>query len=763
MTRTTTPADINGFERGLITDQNPLENTPNSSSDELNMNLNRDKSRSRRLGFDLETNSTNIETDVVLQSIGNVGRSMFNWGNAGGDVDKELMVVQVAQHLAIYDLDNTPITSTIIYEETFTSDYLTSFKYAVVDGTLVVATGLDEISIYTYEDGVITKDTKRLLIRDLFGVESLGNGVSLTDSQNFQLRPSDLTDEHLYNLRNSTFTKGYFKANKEVLTDPITSFVSETSPTVYPSNSDNVTQFLFADANDSDNRNIERFFPKDMINLTAESSTTPNGFFIIDAFDRGASREAQEMLLRSNNPSLTHAVTSLPQDKTPGGINIVAEYAGRIWYSGFSSEVIGGDIHSPRMSSYVLFSQTVKSLTDISNCFQKADPTSVIDSALVDTDGGFIKLDGAYDIQFMVSLDSSLVVFAKNGVWSISGADSNVFKPTDFSVNKISSHGVDASKSVVVVDETAFYWGEESIYLLQPDQVSGRYTSKDITTTILKTYFLDIPIEDRKTSSGYFDKYTRKIHWVYTGDLQTGTDSNELIYNVDFGSFTPNKVNIIGNCVPRLIDIVKSQPFSLGTQQVNVTSQGINVLSNGVQVTSPSTTRFSSTTELVYLVVTQISPTLQYSIGRYSDDTFYDFSSLGGIDTPAFLISNYLTGGIGRYNKQTPYLTLFFKQTETEIDFNFNLVGGSSCLLSARWDWTNSSNSNKWGKPRQAYRIRRPFLSGVGPIDNGNQMLRTRNKVRGWGNSLSFNLTSEEGKNLHIFGWGFDLDREETE
>ena len=54
-------------------------------------------------------------------------------------------------------------------------------------------------------------------------------------------------------------------------------------------------------------------------------------------------------------------------------------------------------------------------------------------------------------------------------------------------------------------------------------------------------------------------------------------------------------------------------------------------------------------------------------------------------------------------------------------------------------------------------------MAAVGNFDDGNAVLRTRNRIRGWGSSVAFKLESEAGKNLHIYGYGFDVEREGVE
>jgi hypothetical protein len=765
MPRQTAQVEVNGFEGGLVTDQNPLELKPNTTSSEKNMDLNKDKSRSRRLGFDMEDNYFFVDSGVAYQSGIILGKSVYTWENAGGDVDKKLFIVQLGTNLRIFDLDNDPVSQQVIYNEDFVANYSQVFSYAVVDGVLVIVDGQANINYYVYDTAgaFVSKGTDRLKVRDLFGIEATVGGLSMSDAENFQYRPTSITDYSLYNYRNSTWHTPYRKGDATATSDTVRGF-ELSSGGKFPSFTDNMQGYIYANASNAVSRTAERYWPDDHAKAAAESSSAPTGFFVIDALARGQARldAVQEHAVR--NPTLTYTINSLPTDETPGGASVVAEYSGRVFYAGFSGDVFGGDAHSPRMSSFVLFSQTVKDFTEITQCYQKADPTSIVDPDLVATDGGFIRIDGAYDIKKMINIADKLLVFAKNGVWAISGPDLGGFRADDYLVTKISDHGTDSPGSVVLVDETAFYWGEESIYYLAPEKVSGAYQAKDITTTVIKSHYLAIPIHERKTASGYFDKYTRKIHWVYIDDVSVDTVSKELVFNVDFSAYTENTINAYTGSIPRILDLGPTQPYAGAVAIQDVTAAGVYVVAATVAVEATVLERTSQTSkELLYLVLTQVTGTMRYSFGAFDDPTLYDFDSLGGVDTPAWLTMNSVTGGAGRFKKSIPYLTTYFKQTETAVDGNFELVNPSSAMLTVRWDWTDHANANKWSNPRQAYRIRRPYFQTPTTFDDGNTILRTKNRIRGYGSSIAFKLESEAGKNLHIYGWGFDLDKETIE
>ena len=65
MPRRKAPLQVNQFSKGLYTELNPLETNLETTSDELNMDLNRDGSRSKRLGFDFEQD--HITTTIVFE------------------------------------------------------------------------------------------------------------------------------------------------------------------------------------------------------------------------------------------------------------------------------------------------------------------------------------------------------------------------------------------------------------------------------------------------------------------------------------------------------------------------------------------------------------------------------------------------------------------------------------------------------------------------------------------------------------------------
>lgn len=738
------PVQINQFVGGINTESNPLSFPEGASIDELNMDFNRDGSRTRRNGFDAEANHNVVSTPILTQAGLTLAHSQSRWENPGGYNNAEFLVVQVGNCINIHDLNSSPVSTAPVFTKTFPVEtYETVFGYAIVDGTLVVATGENVIYVLNYNGVSITSEERPLLIRDLFGVEASASGVELTSPTNIQIRPSILGNSHLYNLRNQTFALPRVSNadDNTDLRDILTEFKNE-SAGLYPSNADNVIKFIYPNANRSSDREVERYHGKQMNKTPPSNTKAPIGYFIIDALERGRSRLEEEAKLRAANSALDFSVDALNTDRTPGGASVLAQYSGRVWYAGFSAEVINGDSKSPRLSSYVLFSQVVQDPSDINLCYQAADPTSVDDPALVDTDGGFLKIDGAYNIQALIPVDTSLFVLAENGVWRVVGLDENTFIATSYSISKITEEGCVSPKSAVVSGKSLSYWGDSGIFGIAKNDV-GDWAATNLTQASIQQYYDGISSLDKTTSTGYYDSENLTVRWVW-GDVSTEkSEANELILSLKHSAFTKNSITLPAQ-IHGLASVSGGQVPS-GSLSVAVTSDGEEVTSGGEVVTISSPNIQRGVTTAFYTVLVSLSPTPSYTLGRYNRlDTTYDWSRFGApTDSPAYIIGGSITGGEARLKKDVPYLSVHFKEPEDNRP-------ESQCILTAQWDWTTNYELGKWTSPRQIYRPQRA----------GNQggVLPTRNKIRGFGRSVAFKLESVEGYGMHIYGWEYNIE-----
>lgn len=745
MARTQTTAEFNTFVKGLFTEASPLNFPEGASLDEDNMVLNSDGSRQRRRGLDFEDNYTELSTTVSTPPIGTVAYSNFMWENVGGIAEKSLSVVQIGNELRLFDLDMATVSGGEIFTKIFEGLLDTqTFSYATVDGLLVVATGAKEVTVLEYKSGSITETSQILYIRDLFGLEDVADGINLKELSNIEIRPTELPNAHLYNLRNQTFALPRVFANTETLNDPINSFFSINS--TYPSNADTVIPYLHSDPNDADNRTIDRFFPDELVKNPPGTSRAPIGYFIIDAMERGVSRASEEVKLRERY-SLSYDLGPIPIDTTPGGPSVVSEFAGRIWYGGFSAEVNEGDGKSPRMSSYLLFSRLIEDSSDINKCYQSGDPTTNITPDIIDTDGGFIRVDGAFGIQKMVSAGNSLVVVAANGVWRIYGGNDSGFSSTSYVVSKISENGSRGKGSILVVENTVIFWGEDGIYHVKSNEF-GDWVAENITKQTIQSLYDGISLDQKGSAQGGYDKFERKVRWVYNNNAHGTEDSRELVFDVNLGAFYTNTIKPIGETnFPKVVSPIEVQPYKLDTEYSSSLPN-----SSG----SPSITR-----QLMYIIVTATSPTMKFSFGAYNNEKYKDYYSFNdeGTDAEAYLVTGYLTAGDTQRNKQVPYLTCHFRRTETGFEVgetgDFVPLNQSSCIVQARWDWADSERSNRWTDPFQVYRYKRHYVPTdvTDTYDYGQNVITSKSKVRGKGKAFSLKFSTEPEKDMHLYGW----------
>ncbi|MNJ09628.1 hypothetical protein D3C77_37740 [compost metagenome] len=758
MSRQTSVVEISNFVAGLITEASPLTFPNNASLDEQNFVLRRDGSRRRRLGIDYEEGHSIISTNIAPGPGQEVAFETYQWPNAGGDAAKTLVVVQVGNEIRVFDTSNGSVSSHLIFTYTVTgSDTFTRYSFATVDGELIIASGTPNILLFKYDNGQITASTGRLLIRDLFGVEDIISGENLRVGNGVTTRPSTLAPQHLYNLRNQTWAEPRKVLSNEDVQDLITNF-NFRAPGKYPSNADVTTFSIYPDSNDGDDRLTDRFNAFDVINNPIGTTSAPKGYFIIDALSRGSSRLQEEVKLRGRYPQLQHQVSSLPPDLTPGGPTVVAEYAGRIFYAGFSGEVSGGDANSPKMSSYILFSQLVEDPTDIFSCYQVGDPTSKEEPDLLDTDGGFIRIEGAYGITRMIAVNNALVVVATNGVWLIQGGSDYGFKATNYLTTKVTSYGCNSPSSVVQVDTSVIYWGEDGIYVIAQNQY-GDYIAENLTQKTIQSFYEDIPSLDRVYCAGTYDNYERKVYWTYGNRLQSSGSSKQLVFDTTLGAFYPFVFE--GDSLPKITAGVKVPPYRLEIVPEAVTVLEEEVTAGGNLVTVSSEIMQSALNETIYLTIVSIAPTIRFTFSSYNNTEFKDWVTSDGIgvDAKAYLLTGWMSGGDHQRYKQVPYITFHFIKTENgfeaEDSGDWSLRNQSSCLVSAQWEWSNHINSGRWGKQFQAYRLRRHYFPAdlSDGFDNGFYTVITKNKLRGKGRVVSLLIETEPEKDCFLLGW----------
>lgn len=779
-----TPIEITSFSKGLVTEVNPLSFPPDASLDEQNFILNRDGTRDRRLGMDYETNYVLRNSNVAYSELPNLDIGLYRWENIASVPEQTAVVIWIGNRLYFNDLTNESISSETFSGLLTLENFPPTAKLSMtsIDGRLIVACGQEEVAVVSYVNNTMEVKYLRLLVRDTFGVEDLYSNsdtnfqeIDLRDSNNVQFRPKFKTDTHVYNLRNQTWgspkrshieyaqsydpienfhTAAYYENDSYEDIKPVDGVQKYTlgDKGVLPSNSD-ITHYGMAPDSDDDPP-TDNFYARTLFDVPLGNTEAPRGFFIIDALRRGTSRlEAYEAMMNrnpknyttNNKYGLSVDINSLPLDLTPNGAATVEEYAGRVWYAGFSGDVVDGDAYSPKLSSYVLFSKLVESATDINKCYQSGDPTSEETPDIVGTDGGFVRISGAYNIRKLVNLGSGLAVLAQNGIWVVLGETEDAgFTASGFQVIKVSDYSLLSPRSAVEVDNGLVYWSEDGIYSLSKNEV-GAFKASNITQNTIQKYYDSIDISDKEKATGSFDPYERKIRWLFG-------ENKELIFDVNMGAFTKNTIE---PSLAKLVAPVETPSFSVGTITEDVYSAGEFVEAGGELVQVTTSIRNSGFRSTKYLTIVDNGGIIYYTFSLYNNQKFKDWESVDGtgVDAEAFLLTGYMNGGDNQRSKQVPYLTIHMFQTETVLGEDFELQNQSSCKVTSQWDWTNNVNSNRWGREFEAYRLKRVYFTEAGDFDNGHYLVTTKNKLRGSGKALSLRFKTEPERDCKLIGW----------
>ncbi len=780
MARQNQTSEHNTFVGGLVTEASPLVFPENAAVDINNFVLSKTGQISRRLGMNFEDNHTSQYSKYVENVGSEPAISAYTWENAGGDAEARIIVVQIGYSINFYLANGFPLSGNLVHTHTLDSEYQGVYAdFATVDGLLVAATGSPELLVFEYDGESVTQSEYRLKIRDVFGVAHIQNDINYRDSSNLSKRVKGNINpitEHNYNLRNSGWASLRYPRKDEFLVDPLVLFYEETGGEELdelfngqghlPSYSDSLLLGLLPNTEDGDNKTIDRFMPDVLLSTTTGNFPVPMGYFVIDLLDRGQDRynQLQDLMATSTKYQGELVAGDIPTDRTDKGASTVSEFAGRVFYSGFNGDVIGGDEYSPRLSSYVLFSKLIDSKPDLSICHQVGDPTSRDNSELLDTDGGFLRIDGAYNIKRLVNIGSALIVVAENGVWAILGGSDYGFSATESKVVKVSDKGCSAPRSVVVIDNSLMYWGYDGIHHIQYNEY-GDLGSNNITNNTIQTFYDDISSLNKVFCQGYYDSYEHKVRWIYGNRVTGEDDSIELVLDVALGAFYKHTIPGSSTGRPNVICPFEVPPYRAGEAVEGVVVDLDDVVSDEDSVVVTVSEPVSSTKETYYIAVTgfvlsfednRTNSNVEYTFCAYNDDSFLDW---GDIDAEAYLITGWNGYGDYQRNKQVPYVTFHFMRTED--GFEEDELGDlypthqSSCKVRAMWDWSNSINSNRWGREFQAYRYKRLYMpeNASDPYDTGFLTITTKNKLRGKGQVLSLNIRTEEGKDCKLLGW----------
>ena len=709
------------FVKGLVTEASPLTYPADASIDEDNCVLFRKGNRSRRLGFDFETDHTFSPYGASEEDFAILAQTTYRWEAPDNDATKNILVHQFGSQLFFYGME----ADTISTESKAFSVDLTDFQVpnttglelvevsmASGKGYLFVVGAKIEPFFVEYDSGADTIVTEQIhiRIRDLIGVDD--------DLANDE-EPTTLTNAHKYNLMNQgwidpandgsaddgqTYSLIGRLINRPVgTTDVITSYFTEHSR--YPGN--NKVWWSARDSTTSD------FDPELLAKFFSGAGRVARGHFVLDAFykDRTAASTVPDLDVES--------VTDRPPT--------VTFYAGRVWYA---------------CNSDVYYSQVLDNKGKAGACFQEADPTSEDISDLVATDGGVIPIPAMSKAVKLVPVGNGVVVFGNNGIWYISGTDGG-FSALDISVSKVNPIGTDSPNSIVEAEGQLLWWSKIGIMAMSQKQgmfgtVDGTFDRTNISeTTIQSFYNHTIPEFGKKNARGVYDPATNTVQWLFTTEDTTNRYEFNRVLNLDMTlqAFYPWTIETTGPYISSIF-----------------TTPRLNELTGTEAIRS---------TFIRYLCAVPAGGSVGFTFGFFKNPNFVDWETFDGVGSTfmSFIETGYeLLEDVMRH-KQAPFVYCYFRRTEENYvadGDDYTTDNQSSCKFQVKWDWSSSEISNRWSTKVEAYRhTRLPFFSETDlTFDTGYPIVVSRNKVRGHGRSIQFRFESDaRERDFDLLGW----------
>lgn len=705
----------NQFNKGLLTEFSELNFPENASIDELNCDLLKAGNRTRRLGIAYETgNAESASTYTASRYYGTPGI----WRRVGRDEALQYVIVQAGQWLIFYKkTDNALSSEEVPVSDADSTVYRIDLNDYIVSGTSVDITNtpVDAASINGFlvvvgegikpfyverdnSDGTFTIQEIEFTIRDF---EYLG------DKSTYFAEITTPSDERLYD----TYNTGW-DANQPTSLNALNAYIARDGN--YPPLS--APWYI--------GKGSGGLFDYDAYVREWKGTTLAvNGHFFLNPFTK--------------DRATASGIAGLPIESTSKRFKTVVAYSSRLFYAGIDSRIY--------------FTQVFEGDNEFGNLYQRNDPTAETFNSLLDTDGGSINIPEAVNIKKIHVFGASIMVFADNGVWRISGVD-GVFRATEFSVYKVSDEGLMSANSFVAGrNAVPFWWSFNGIHTVQVTDEGGM-VEVNLSRDTIQTFWNDIGSASKEQVKASYDRLNSRVLWMYpnNGENVTGKINNILLLDTELGAFFPWKISDAAENSPYILDgLFLEGPVSLVSTLEVIDSLG-NQVEDSLSNTVVQDREAAGLSSLEIKFLTYNPSTSRLTFSAFNSTGFLDWGTANYVSY-AEAAYNAL-GDLGR-RKSNPYLTVLCRTTESA----WVLDGGSvvfdrpsSLLVTNYWDFDNNPVTTQ----QQAYRLKRPVVStGSLAYSPEQTVVTSRLKMRGRGRILRFKFESEEGKDFNLLGW----------
>lgn len=777
----------NNFIRGLITEATGLNCPENAVTDTDNCVFDELGKVSRRLGFDIETASS-PQTSVTRT---NKAITTYFWKDVAGDGDEQIVVVQLGDTLHFYHTDDDSLSlghfDTILLTDFDVagsdSPETKECQFADGKGRLFVFHPTCESFYVTFDPDtdMVSGTAITLQIRDTLGED--------TDSETTISRPSTLANAHKYNLLNQGWdnekinaffgqqfgfhgnitngspTIAKLKYHNDAVAisydDGITSvflpgMTVDDGPTVsnlIPSGttistvnattltmsanatgSNNVHEIVVTMGKYPSNADIWWHFKGDRRRFysgagsgsflapsttglpyfdittialnTAGNLRAPRGYYILTAYNQDRNTVSGLSNLTTTSSGVQRASTG-------------AFFAGRVWYAGVAAEDFNEALY---------FSQIIETMNEVGKAYQANDPTSEFLNVLLPTDGGVIRINGSGSIIKLLPIGNSLLVFATNGVWSITGSQGIGFIANDYSINKISSIPSLSASSFVDVNGIPMWWNLDGIYTVVPSEQG--FIVQSLTEQTIQTEFNSIPVEARRFARGFYDQLSKIVQWLYWDG--SPTDLSEFY-----------EFNRVMN-----LNVLSKAFYDWTLEDSDVKVHGVTVVQGGggqVEqfgvIAGADTVIDSDTNTIVATLVTGAvtAPVFKYLVTDGTDMTFAenldtdykDWGSTDETDYDSYFVTGYRIRGDAQRRFQSNYIWVYADNTSPG---QFSIQG--------IWDYALNDTTNRFST-----------VQTFTYTDANYAFRKKKIRLRGHGHTAQYKISSVSGEPFDIVGW----------
>lgn len=695
---------------GLITEATGLNFPENAATDISNLVIDDTGLITRRLGFDFEGGYSSKEIDKTNKAI-----NYFIWKNAGNNGNRSFVTIQVGLEIHFYEV-GTAEGSLSEGAKTFSID-LNPYYIGGPDPQQIecsFASGLGYLFIthpnidplyvsYDSDDDSFNVSVLTIEIRDFEGV---------VDGLDWDERPTTLTNPHRYNIMN----QGWYHTALNAVgfpTQTISAWRSDgrTTRSDYPSNSDVWWYYkgpypFYAD--DVLGANSE-YFRNILVNTVAVgNSPAPKGHYILNL-------HYQDRSAASGVPDIPVQTTALSR------VSCNAFFAGRVFYSGLSGEGYVGKVY---------FSQVIERNEQFGACYQQMDPTAESNSDLLPTDGGVIAIADCGTILRMQAVGNSLIVWANNGIWSISGSEGIGFRANDYAVTKISSTTILNASNFIDVEGLPMWWNQNGIYSLIAVDQAGSFNVQNVSDKQIKTFLNDIPADSKKYVRGYYNNFTKTINWLYRTSAPTTVEQRYqynavLVHDLKINAFYPwtlpsSDITFHG------VLVVDGSVYQLGSEVV-VAGDGLPILT--ILDEEVTVTRETSTTSVgVFKYIVYQNGRMTFAETR--NINHIDWAGVHNLSYTSYADFGWKVHGEGMRKFQATYVTFFI---DTDLP--------SSMDVYTKWDWATSNITGRYSS------VQRLTVSNV-----NYKLQKFRRKIRGHGVALQFRIQSVGNEPMSYIG-----------